>query len=172
VAYRGFMRLRLPIPATSLGTSPAALPRSQLTQAGGLGPFGERVIGRADPREARPMTTVRALLTVAACTAVSAAVGLGLGYGVGRLAPNFYRALFYRGDAPDFDPVDVGIGSGLNGGVFTGVVVGLVIVAIMTYREVKVAAQGQPSLPAEGQERTGPAARHPEGIRPAGRPGG
>jgi hypothetical protein len=102
------------------------------------------------------MTLGRAISATALCTALATPLGALLGRALGYFAPGYYRSLFYRGHEPSFDPVDVGTGFGLNAGVFTGVVVGLVIVAIVTYYEVRTATRSQlgatPSAPLHPKE--------------------
>jgi hypothetical protein len=83
------------------------------------------------------MTIRRAIGATALCTVVGTLLGTALGRGLGYFAPGYYRSVFYRGNEPSFDPVDVGTGLGLNAGVFTGLVVGLLIVAVVTYYEIR-----------------------------------
>jgi hypothetical protein len=83
------------------------------------------------------MTITRAMLTTAICTGIAAVTGALLGRCLGYLAPGYYRAMFYHGHEPTFDPTDAGTGLGLNAGVFTGVVVGLLIVAIVTWHDIR-----------------------------------
>jgi hypothetical protein len=83
------------------------------------------------------MTIAKAMLTTAICTGVAAFTGALLGRSLGYFAPGYYRAVLYRGQEATFDPADIGTGLGLNAGVFTGVVVGLLIVAIVTWHDIR-----------------------------------
>jgi hypothetical protein len=84
------------------------------------------------------MTIRNAIGTVLLCTALIGATGTGIGYGLGKLSPGYYRAVFRSGREPGFDPVSVGIGLGLTQGTTGGVVVGLLIVALLCWREVRL----------------------------------
>jgi hypothetical protein len=95
------------------------------------------------------MTLVRAFLTVAASSAVCTLVGVGLGALMGLIAPDFYQMSFRDGLWPGIDPVQIGIGFGLNAVVFSGVVIGLVVVAIVTYYELRSQEARQPDTQAE-----------------------
>lgn len=64
-------------------------------------------------------------------TAIGGGVlGVVVGALLGRFVPGYYRSVFARGDAPDFDPVAVGIGQGLTQGVGFGALVGCVLVGL------------------------------------------
>lgn len=76
------------------------------------------------------MTIIRALATVAACVLLFAVGGASAGWGLGRLAPGYYREVFSRGDEPNFDPVEVGVGLGLTQGISGGALLGVALVAI------------------------------------------
>lgn len=70
----------------------------------------------------------RAILVVAVCTIVGASIGTGAGYVLGRFAPGYYRSMFGQGNAPGFDPVQMGIGLGLTQGIALGFIAGIVII--------------------------------------------
>ncbi len=84
------------------------------------------------------MTVRDALVTIAASTALFAGIGGGVGWAMGTLNPGYYRAVFRTGQEPWFDPVSVGIGQGVGQGVAGGAFVGLVVVALFVWREVRV----------------------------------
>src|SRR2546423_13213450 len=84
------------------------------------------------------MTLTRAFVTVGLTTLVCGAVGTLLGYLVGTRAPTFYTGA-YRYSGP-IDPVDVGIGQGLTAGLFTGVTIGILVVAVVAFFEIRKAA--------------------------------
>lgn len=66
-----------------------------------------------------------------------AAGGAGLGYMLGRIAPAYYRGVFRGGEAPDFNPVQVGLGLGITQGLIVGLVVGAVIVLAVAISEAR-----------------------------------
>lgn len=57
---------------------------------------------------------------------------------MGTFNPGYYRAVFHSGQEPWFDPVSVGIGQGVGQGVAGGAGVGLALVAIFVWRDVRV----------------------------------
>jgi hypothetical protein len=91
------------------------------------------------------MDLVKAFFVVITSTILCTIIGGLLGWGVGTYAPGYYRAAFVRGRDPDFDPVHVGLGCGINAGVFTGVVLGIAIVAILSWYELRKAQADQHS---------------------------
>ncbi|MBI3865465.1 MAG: BON domain-containing protein [Planctomycetia bacterium] len=84
------------------------------------------------------MTIRKALATILGCILAGAAFGSALGYGIGKLAPEYYRAVFHAGMEPGFDPVSVGIGLGLTQGAPGGLFIGLVLVALFCWREIRL----------------------------------
>ncbi len=60
------------------------------------------------------MTIRIAIATIIGCTLALAAIGGSIGFGVGGLAPSYYRAVFRGGTDPWFDPVAVGLSQGLT----------------------------------------------------------
>jgi hypothetical protein len=83
--------------------------------------------------QGRPIVA-RAILVVAVCSIAGAAIGTGVGYSLGRFAPAYYRSVFREGNAPGFDPVEVGIGLGLTQGIALGFIAGIVIVLALMRR--------------------------------------
>lgn len=84
------------------------------------------------------MTIRSAIITIIGCTLLLAGIGAGSGYGLGTFAPDYYRGVFIRGRDPGFDPVSVGVGQGLTQGTAGGVVVGLALVALFCWREIRL----------------------------------
>jgi hypothetical protein len=84
------------------------------------------------------MTIRSAVVTILICTLLLAFIGAGIGYGLGTLTPGYYRSVFVQGRQPWFDPVAIGIGQGLTQGTVGGVVVGLLLVALFTWRETRL----------------------------------
>src|SRR5262245_44402839 len=81
------------------------------------------------------MTVRRAFLIGAGSAAVCAAVGTGIGLALGSLAPDYYRTVFRHGNAPEFNPVQVGLGLGLSQGLLAGLAVGSVVVLAVAWTE-------------------------------------
>jgi hypothetical protein len=115
------------------------------------------------------MTLARAFLTVAATAAVCTPVGVALGVLTGHVAPDYYRVSFRGGLPPGIDPVQIGFVFGLNGGVFSGVAIGLVIVAIVTYYELRSQQARRIPLPDAEEEPTEPRLPRSDAIRSPGR---
>jgi hypothetical protein len=84
------------------------------------------------------MTVRAALATIAASTALFAGIGGGIGWAMGMYNPGYYRATFSAGNEPWFDPVSVGVGQGVGQGTAGGAGVGLVLVALFVWRDVRV----------------------------------
>ena len=82
---------------------------------------------RASGRFSGRLGTLQAVLLVVTCTAAGALIGTSIGYGLGRFAPGYYRSVFRNGNAPDFDPLQVGIGLGLTQGLALGFLTGIAI---------------------------------------------
>jgi hypothetical protein len=87
------------------------------------------------------VTLAKGLVTVAVTAVICGTAGLGLGLAIGRWAPDAYRAVFERGGwpgrQPPLDPEQIGIGLGLAQGVLVGIAVGVVIVALVTWYEIR-----------------------------------
>ncbi len=79
-----------------------------------------------------------ALATIAASTALFAGIGGGIGWALGTFNPGYYRAVFRNGPEPWFDPVAVGVGQGIGQGVTGGAVVGVAVVALFLWRDVRL----------------------------------
>lgn len=86
------------------------------------------------------MTGTRAVAIVIGMTVSFAVLGVGVGYGLGRLAPGYYRSVFPSGNEASFDPIAVGLGQGLTQGTVGGAVVGLITVALLCLRELRCRA--------------------------------
>jgi hypothetical protein len=90
------------------------------------------------------MTLGRAIAVIVACTLVIAGIGAGVGFALGSLVPGYYRSVFRGEREPGFDPIAVGLGQGLTQGTAGGVVTGLVVVALLCWREVRLQRAGEP----------------------------
>jgi hypothetical protein len=84
------------------------------------------------------MTLTRALVSIAISTVVCTAGGVAAGAALGHWCPNYYQTVLRPRPGLVIDPVQVGVGFGLNAGAFTGVLVGIVVVAIVAYFELRV----------------------------------
>ena len=84
------------------------------------------------------MTIGKALATVIGTAIFFGLAGMGIGFMIGNVAPEFFRHLFAQG-REDFNPEEFGIGIGLVNGLTWGLVVSLVLVAILSWRETRLA---------------------------------
>lgn len=100
------------------------------------------------------MTVRIALATIVQCTLLVAAFGAVAGYTLGTLAPGYYRSVFRSGREPGFDPVRVGVGQGLTQGTAGGVVVGLAVVALLCWRDLRLQRSNDLPAPADGTPAT------------------
>jgi hypothetical protein len=73
------------------------------------------------------MTRVQSLITVIVSALVFGFLGGIIGFGLGRLTPGYYRAVYSRGDWHSFNPVEVGLGLGLTQGFAGGAVIGILL---------------------------------------------
>jgi F0F1-type ATP synthase assembly protein I len=90
----------------------------------------------------RRPTVAKAVLAVLTCTIAGALFGAGIGYMLGRFAPAYYRSVFRNGNAPGFDPVQVGTGLGMTQGVALGFIAGIIIVIVLMRRTRKAPVCG------------------------------
>ena len=88
------------------------------------------------------MTVAKALITVFLTAAVLGVTGGLVGLALGEWTPDYVRQMFPRGDHPDFDPVQMGVGAGVNQGLIWGIVVGLVIVGLVSWHQSRLARLG------------------------------
>jgi hypothetical protein len=91
------------------------------------------------------MTIRSAIATIVGCMLLIAAIGATVGYTLGTLAPDYYRSVFHAGREPRFDPVSVGVGQGLTQGTAGGAVLGLAVVALLCWRELRLRPVGEPA---------------------------
>jgi hypothetical protein len=102
------------------------------------------------------MTVRKALLTIIGCALLFGAIGAAIGYAVGEFAPGYFRTKFRisRHEEEGFDPVGVGVGLGLCNGTVGGVVVGLIVVALVCWRETRLQKGAVAPSQGEGQSAT------------------
>jgi hypothetical protein len=84
------------------------------------------------------MTIRAAIATIGVSTALFTGIGGGIGWAMGTYNPGYYRVVFPRSQEPWFDPVSVGVGQGIGQGVAGGAIVGLVLVALFVWRDVRL----------------------------------
>ena len=65
------------------------------------------------------------------------AAGTAIGFFLGTYAPDFYRQTAPIRDPETFDAVEMGIGLGLNIGLIWGLVIGILTVAILSWKETR-----------------------------------
>jgi len=83
------------------------------------------------------MSLRRATTAVFLCTLLFSGLGGTVGFLLGKLIPDYYRAVFSHGDAPFFDPVQVGLGLGLTQGMVGGAAIGLILVGLVAWHNTR-----------------------------------
>jgi len=101
----------------------------------GLGVGVILTVGLGSLRQLDLAPIARALRLVAIFGLLFGTAGLGIGYGAGRVNPNYYERLFDSGRRPhsDFRPVDVGIGLGCAEGLMIGLISGAVAAVVTVW---------------------------------------
>lgn len=87
------------------------------------------------------MNLPRAVSVVVGSIVVGALAGAGVGFVLGKFLPDYYRNLLVHGREPGFDPLAVGIGQGLTQGLVGGALIGVVLVAILAWHDVRRGAR-------------------------------
>ena len=88
------------------------------------------------------MTIPKAIVVVVTCALIVTAIGALMGGAIGAFVPGYYRSVFRGGHEPEFDPVAVGVGQGATQGIAGGVLVGVILIGIIAWRERRTAATG------------------------------
>lgn len=88
------------------------------------------------------MTVWKGLLAVLFSTMMGGVLGGLVGYAIGSFVPSAYRTMFAP-VPPDFSATAVGVGLGVPQGMMLGAVVGIAVVAISVWREVRMAENAQ-----------------------------
>ena len=91
-------------------------------------PEASRSDGLARPSTKAPLSISGAFSIIIASAIGFGTAGTGIGYGLGVVAPSYYRGVFKNGNDLGFDPVQVGLGLGLTQGLVCGVLVGIVVI--------------------------------------------
>jgi hypothetical protein len=84
------------------------------------------------------MNVLKALATVVATAVVFGMAGTGIGMFLGKMAPSFLRHAVGSSAEEGLDPMELGIGLGLTNGLTWGLVVGILAVAILAWRESRL----------------------------------
>ncbi|MFI5091196.1 MAG: hypothetical protein ACHP7P_14185 [Terriglobales bacterium] len=84
------------------------------------------------------MNIGKALTTVVGTAIAFGAGGGAIGALLGRVAPGFFRQVLPVRDPATFSPVEVGFGLGLTNGLGWGVAVGVLLVAIIAWKETRL----------------------------------
>ncbi len=90
------------------------------------------------------MTIVKAILTVLACMLIGAVIGGAAGFVIGAYTPQALAMQFRLGN--NFDPVQIGVGLGIPQGLMLGAAVGVALVGILSWREVRIKKRENPYL--------------------------
>ncbi len=90
-------------------------------------------------RGIRPSLSTDDVLAIVCCRGVFRSrvlrPGGSVGSFIGQFLPDYYRVVFGIGRREAFDPVEVGIGLGLNQGWAVGLAVGLVVVGVFAWKD-------------------------------------
>lgn len=85
------------------------------------------------------MNVTKALATVVGTALGFGAAGTAIGAILGKVAPGFFRQMLPLRDPANFNPLEVGIGLGLTNGLGWGLVIGVLLVAIIAWKETRQA---------------------------------
>lgn len=88
------------------------------------------------------MTLRRSLLAIVGIGLVLGIIGALIGAAIGLLIPDFYRTVFRIAPGEGINLVSLGTGLGLTQGISFGIGVGLVVVIVCAWREVRLAQCG------------------------------
>jgi hypothetical protein len=89
------------------------------------------------------MSSLRAILMVVLSTAIFTLGFMAGGFFIGKIAPDYYSAMFHFRDAT-IDPVQLGVGLGLTQGAYVGIVVGVLAVLLEAWYRHKKLKLAQP----------------------------
>ncbi|MCA9163255.1 MAG: hypothetical protein KDA59_04090 [Planctomycetales bacterium] len=74
---------------------------------------------------------------VFACAAVCAALGSVIGATLGAVAPQYYESVLAGASNPGFNPIAAGFGLGLSQGMLAGLGIGVALVALQCWYDLK-----------------------------------
>lgn len=81
------------------------------------------------------MTLKRAIIIVVLAGVIFSGIGGAVGWLLGTFAPEYYRTVFYGGEDPDFDPVQMGTSLGLMQGMIAGIVIAALVIGLLIWRD-------------------------------------
>jgi hypothetical protein len=84
------------------------------------------------------MNVTKALATVVGTAVGFGAAGTAIGVLLGKVAPGFFRQMLPLRDPANFNPLELGFGLGLTNGLGWGLVVGVLLVAIIAWKETRL----------------------------------
>jgi len=90
------------------------------------------------------MTLFKALATVVGTAFGFGIAGTGIGAFLGNFTPGFLR-LFLLRDLENFKPLEIGIGLGLVNGLIWGLVIGVLVVGIVSWKETRMSRKDRGS---------------------------
>jgi hypothetical protein len=110
-----------------MNAHPAAIPILQ----------ANRLLDWCSAKRGDTMTVLKGFVIVLLSGIAFALGGAGIGYGLGTIMPDFYRATSPLGREPWFNPVHFGLGQGLTQGLVCGLAVGSVIVLAVSWHSAR-----------------------------------
>jgi hypothetical protein len=90
------------------------------------------------------VTLTRAIVGVLVCMVIGAVIGGSVGFVIGFFTPQALELQFRLGNK--FNPVEIGVGIGIPQGLMLGAAVGVALVGILSWREVKMRSRTNPYL--------------------------
>lgn len=94
------------------------------------------------PSGVTQMTLFKALATIVGTSIGFGIAGTGIGALLGKFAPSFFQ-LFVLREMENFNALEIGIGLGLVNGMIWGLVIGVVVVGILSWKEKRTARMNQ-----------------------------
>jgi hypothetical protein len=89
------------------------------------------------------VNVLKALATVVGTALGFGIAGTALGAFLGTVAPSFFRLTFGGRGRGELDPVELGLAMGLINGLIWGLVIGVLLVAILAWRETRLARKDE-----------------------------
>lgn len=86
------------------------------------------------------MSARGAFISVLVASITFACLGALTGATIGKVAPDYYRAVFLHGNLPEFNPIQVGTGLGAIQGFAAGIAISILVLAILSWRDIRIAS--------------------------------